>query len=222
VEQIPQSASAAAAQATQKLEAAVAANGAAGTSEAHLLLARNGAFEQFRRSYRRNAAIEENKVQLRTKYDEAKALGETVNSARTAINALKGRIEAVRRDAALSTLADLGSSEQAEAAAGADAAEQGLRAELEGAKRRYKADFAALKTLKGEIEHLQLMLEQSRRRLQVDFEAWWSAGGAKEGGAPTSAPRTAGVPPATGNAEVDAEIAQFWAARDQLVARKLS
>ena len=38
---------------------------------------------------------------------------------------------------------------------------------LEDEKRQYKEGFAQLKALKSEIEHLQHLLEQSRRRLQV-------------------------------------------------------
>ena len=37
---------------------------------------------------------------------------------------------------------------------------------MEEGKRAYKEGFAKLKELKGEIEHLQHLLEQSRRRLQ--------------------------------------------------------
>ena len=39
-------------------------------------------------------------------------------------------------------------------------------------KASYKDDFAALRPLKQEIEHLQMLLEQSRTKLQRDFEQW--------------------------------------------------
>jgi len=39
-------------------------------------------------------------------------------------------------------------------------------------KANYKGAFSQLRTLKGEIEHLQLLLEQSRRKLQQDFQQW--------------------------------------------------
>jgi len=58
-----------------------------------LLADRNKAFEHFRRSYRRNEAIEENKAVLKEKYGRAKALGERVNASRGKINALKATIE---------------------------------------------------------------------------------------------------------------------------------
>lgn len=41
-------------------------------------------------------------------------------------------------------------------------------------KASYKADFSQLRDLKGEIEHLQMLLEQSRQRLQKDFQQWLS------------------------------------------------
>lgn len=40
---------------------------------------------------------------------------------------------------------------------------------------RYKDSYGRLKGLKAEIEHLQLMLEKSRKRLQKDFEGWYEA-----------------------------------------------
>jgi kinesin family protein 6/9 len=39
-------------------------------------------------------------------------------------------------------------------------------------KSSYKAAFNQLRDLKGEIEQLQLLLEQSRQRLQRDFQQW--------------------------------------------------
>ena len=45
--------------------------------------------------------------------------------------------------------------------------EESLKEMLEEEKRQYKEGFAQLKALKSEIEHLQHLLEQSRRRLQA-------------------------------------------------------
>lgn len=39
---------------------------------------------------------------------------------------------------------------------------------------RYKITFGRLKGLKTEIEHLQLLREKSRVKLQRDFEYWWT------------------------------------------------
>ena len=54
------------------------------------------AFEGFRRSYRKNEAIEASKQELKAKYDAAKRLGEHVNGARSRINAAKAQLESVR------------------------------------------------------------------------------------------------------------------------------
>lgn len=43
---------------------------------------------------------------------------------------------------------------------------------IEQEKSSYKAAFSQLRDLKGEIEHLQLLLEQSRKNLQTDFQQW--------------------------------------------------
>jgi|EP00665_Eupelagonemidae_sp_cell47_P009083 hypothetical protein len=52
---------------------------------------------------------------------------------------------------------------------------------MEGGKRAYKEGFGQLKELKSEIEHLQHLLEQSRRRLQSDFENWYAKQGSAAG-----------------------------------------
>lgn len=38
----------------------------------------------------------------------------------------------------------------------------------------YKSTFGCLKALKTEIEHLQLLLERAKVKLQRDFQEWWS------------------------------------------------
>jgi len=209
-----------------------------GTDEAEMLIARNAAFESFRRSYRKNQVIEDNKRELKDKYDKAKALGESVNQARARINSLKAQVESVRRTRAAAGLSgigdggeDVGSEEEA-----------ALRGQIEAEKRQYKEGFAKLKEYKAEIEHLQLMLEQSRRRLQQDFENWWvtqqpaaepsplevSPPRRPRAGAVASPRSTSGGgsakpsgPPLTGNPEVDAEILAFYQAREGLVAQRM-
>ena len=38
----------------------------------------------------------------------------------------------------------------------------------------YKSTFGRLKALKTEIEHLQLLLERAKVKLQKEFQEWWS------------------------------------------------
>ena len=160
----------------ERVQKTVAAVGASGTEEAEALLARNAAFEAFRRSYRKNEVIEDNKLLLKGKYEEAKSLGERVNGHRSEINALKSRIEAARRERAVADVADGGDGGGGDGHGNGEASpeEEKLKMMLEEGKKSYKEGFAKLKELKSEIEHLQHLLEQSRRKLQQDFEGWYA------------------------------------------------
>ena len=53
-----------------------------------------------------------------------------------------------------------------------DPVEENAKAEIEQQKAAYKEAFAGLRELKQEIEHLQMLLEQSRTKLHRDFEHW--------------------------------------------------
>ncbi|KAG6930934.1 kinesin family member 6, partial [Chelydra serpentina] len=55
-----------------------------------------------------------------------------------------------------------------------DPVEEKLRAQIEEEKKSYKTMFNRLKALKIEIEHLQLLMEKAKVKLQKDFEVWWS------------------------------------------------
>lgn len=59
----------------------------------------------FRKSYRKNQAMEENKEDLRVKFERGKELGQLVNSSRAEINKLKTQIEEIRKERALLGLA---------------------------------------------------------------------------------------------------------------------
>jgi hypothetical protein len=56
------------------------------------LMDRANCFEMFRKSYRKNEAMEENKEILKEKYAKGKALGNAVNAARARINELKNQV----------------------------------------------------------------------------------------------------------------------------------
>ncbi|XP_071963656.1 kinesin-like protein KIF6 [Antedon mediterranea] len=128
-------------------------------------IGRQEAFDIFKRDYRNNSAIEKQKQVLKIKYNEAKALGQQVNSARQQINKLKGHIEHYRMQQAVRSTANENEP---------DEIEQNLRREMEKEKQSYKDAFNQLKILKTEIEHLQHLLEKSRLQLQKDFEIWWA------------------------------------------------
>ena len=118
-----------------------------------------------------DALTEENKALLRSKYTEAKALGEAVNACRARIQGMKTYMEQKRMLQAV----DGGGTGAAGAEAPALDAE--LAQVMDGIGREksaYRSSFERLKELKREIEHIQRLLEQSRRRVQADFEQWYA------------------------------------------------
>ncbi|XP_040203793.1 kinesin-like protein KIF6 [Rana temporaria] len=132
-------------------------------------LGRQEAFEIFKRDYPDRVGIEDNKALLKQRFAEAKSLGEEVNNVRKRINHLKGEVEKRRMQRAA-----LGVSSSSDELNEYDPAEDELRGQMEDEKKRYKTLFNRLKSLKTEIEHLQLLLEKAKVRLLKDFEEWWS------------------------------------------------
>uniref|UniRef100_A0A673CBS2 Kinesin family member 6 n=1 Tax=Sphaeramia orbicularis TaxID=375764 RepID=A0A673CBS2_9TELE len=55
-----------------------------------------------------------------------------------------------------------------------DPVEENLQTHIEQEKKAYKSTFGRLKALRTEIEHLQLLLERAKVKLQRDFHKWWS------------------------------------------------
>ncbi|XP_064365604.1 kinesin-like protein KIF6 isoform X2 [Dromaius novaehollandiae] len=127
------------------------------------------AFEVFKRDHADSITIEDNKQLLRQRFAEAKSLGEKVNEVRNKINHLKGEI--TQRHIQKAALAVASPSEELNKL---DPIEEKLRAQIEEEKKSYKTMFSRLKGLKVEIEHLQLLMEKAKVKLQKDFELWWS------------------------------------------------
>ncbi|XP_045919303.1 kinesin-like protein KIF6 isoform X2 [Micropterus dolomieu] len=55
-----------------------------------------------------------------------------------------------------------------------DPVEENLCKHIEQEKQAYKSTIGRLKALRTEIEHLQLLLERAKVKLQKDFHKWWS------------------------------------------------
>ncbi|KAM4692828.1 kinesin-like protein KIF6 [Discoglossus pictus] len=138
-------------------------------AEEEMSLGRQEAFEIFKRDYPERVTVEDNKALLKQRYAEAKSLGEEVNRVRNRINQLKAEVELRRMQRAAQ-----GVSSPSDESNKYDPAEEELRAQMEHEKKRYKTLFNRLKSLKTEIEHLQLLLEKAKVKLQKDFEVWWS------------------------------------------------
>lgn len=130
---------------------------------------RQEAFDIFRRDYKNNHVIEQNKAELKAKMKEAKQIGSVVNKVREKINSLKSSIEQRRVSMAVQGLVT--SEGQG---SHMDPVEEDLKRQIEREKESYKNTFSRLRELKTGIEHLQHILEQQRVRLQKDFENWFA------------------------------------------------
>ena len=186
---------------------------------------RNAAFEHFKRAHAARGAVEANKKTLREQYATAKKLGEAVNASRTAIASMKSDIEKARVKRAFfaeePTACDTGdhAHDEMRTAYGDSNETRALLQKVDEEKRAYKKNYDALRDLKKEIERVQSMLERSRGRVMREFEDWFGEGdsdGTRDAGDGDAGDGDAGVP-STGNAEADADIAAFYAARRKLL-----
>ncbi|XP_032537342.1 kinesin-like protein KIF6 isoform X3 [Chiroxiphia lanceolata] len=127
------------------------------------------AFEVFKRDHADSITIEDNKQLLKQRFAEVKCLGEKLNKVRSKINCLKGEI--TQRHIQRAALAVSSPSEELNMF---DPVEEKLRMQIEEEKKSYKTMFNRFKGLKVEIEHLQLLMEKVKMKMQKDFEVWWS------------------------------------------------
>uniref|UniRef100_A0A8B9CUY5 Kinesin-like protein n=1 Tax=Anser brachyrhynchus TaxID=132585 RepID=A0A8B9CUY5_9AVES len=127
------------------------------------------AFEVFKWEHADSITIEDNKQLLKQRFAEAKCLGEKIHEVRNKINHLKG--ELTQRHIQRAVLAVSNPSEDLNTL---DPVEEKLRTQIEEEKKSYKTMYNRLKGLKVEIEHLQLLMEKAKVKLQKDFEVWWS------------------------------------------------
>ncbi|XP_059137616.1 kinesin-like protein KIF6 isoform X2 [Peromyscus eremicus] len=132
-------------------------------------LGRQEAFEIFKRDHADSVTIEDNKQILKQRFSEAKALGESINETRSKIGQLKDAITQRHLQQAA-----LGVSENRITPSLPDLQEEKLRSQLEEEKSRYKSTFMRLKALKVEIEHLQLLMDKAKLKLQKEFDVWWA------------------------------------------------
>ena len=123
-------------------------------------------FEMFRKSYRKNEAMEENRALLKEKYGRGKQLGMSVNATRTQIKDLTNQIEQIRKQNALRGMVD----DNGEIVRTDE--EEALQLQINKLKQTYQKEYNELKDLKTEIERIQNLLEKCRVRMQKDFEQW--------------------------------------------------
>ena len=131
------------------------------------LMDRTKAFEMFRKSYRRNEAMDENKTLLKEKFTMGKKLGQEVNTTRGKIKELTNKLDSLRKDNALRGMVD----KDGEIIKTSE--EDQLQSEINNAKGIYQSQYSELKELKGDIERIQTLLERSKERMKKDFEQWF-------------------------------------------------
>ncbi|KAL3048924.1 hypothetical protein OYC64_008413 [Pagothenia borchgrevinki] len=128
------------------------------------------AFEIFIRDHEDHLTIEDNKKLLKQRSAEARRIGEELNEARNRINELKKQLEVQRRQRAAHAVMQNHQEIEEEY----DPVEENLCKHIEQEKKAYKSAIGRLKALRTEIEHLQLLLERAKVKLQKDFHQWWS------------------------------------------------
>ncbi|XP_073725556.1 kinesin-like protein KIF6 isoform X1 [Misgurnus anguillicaudatus] len=126
------------------------------------------AFEIFLRDHEDHLTIEDKKTILKERFAEAKSLGEHVNQIRRQVNELKLQLKMRRMQVAAQGLT--GNQKESDS----DQVEERILNQIEEEKKNYKITSGRLKGLKTEIDHLQMLLEKSKMKLQRDFEHWWT------------------------------------------------
>ncbi|KAM9355024.1 kinesin-like protein KIF6 [Pholidichthys leucotaenia] len=136
-----------------------------------LSVGKQEAFETFIRDHKDHLTIEDNKSLLRQRAAEVRKLGQKLNKAKDTINELKKQLDVRRRQtAAHGVVGDHGNMEE-----DVDPVETNLCRRIEQEKQVYHSTVGHLKGLRTEIEHLQLLLERAKVKLQRDFNKWWSS-----------------------------------------------
>nr|XP_046268924.1 kinesin-like protein KIF6 isoform X3 [Scatophagus argus] len=135
-----------------------------------LSVAKQEAFDTFIKEHEDHLTIEDNKKILKQRAAEARRLGEQLMEARERINELKKQLALQRRQRAAHGV--MGNHTGAEEEV--NPVEENLCKHIDQEKKLYKSTIGRLKALRTEIEHLQLLLERTKVKLQKDFEKWWS------------------------------------------------
>ncbi|RVE66374.1 hypothetical protein OJAV_G00106690 [Oryzias javanicus] len=127
------------------------------------------AFEIFIKNHKEQQIIEDNKKMIKKRSAEARTLSEQLNQVRSRIAELKTQLQKRRRQSAAQTV------EGNHPAGGRlDPIEEDLCEQIKQEKIAYKTTIGRLKALSTEIEHLQLLVEKVKVKIQTDFQKWWN------------------------------------------------
>ncbi|XP_014833684.1 PREDICTED: kinesin-like protein KIF6 [Poecilia mexicana] len=140
------------------------------SSGSKLSMGKQEAFEIFIRDHEEHQTIEENSNILKERSDEARRLGEQLKGARNRITELKKQLETRRRQRAAQAVTgnDMQDGEEN------DPLEESLCKQIKQEKVTYNSNLGRLKALRTEIEHLQLLMDRVKVKIQKDFLKWWS------------------------------------------------
>uniref|UniRef100_A0A665UZM5 Kinesin family member 6 n=1 Tax=Echeneis naucrates TaxID=173247 RepID=A0A665UZM5_ECHNA len=191
-----------------------------------LSMGKQEAYETFIRDHEDYPTIEDNKNILRERLVTSRTSCETI--------ILHCDITFLALCAPNFTVGVMGNYTEAEEEV--DSVEENLCKHIEQERKAYKSSIDRLKALRTEIEHLQLLLERAKVKLQRDFHKWWnqetfSVQQAEtriqtpphlftiQGWALSTTKLSSSSIPLTGDQQTDADILAFVRARQNLLNR---
>ena len=133
----------------------------------------SAAFDFFRQRYPGTVCLNETKTKLKSKYQEAKDVGQIVQRSKAVINKHSRAIESLRRSRAMDGLAS-GETFDQERIMEPHPDEQVHRDAVQQEKIVYRDAINRLRELKSQIEYSQKLVEKNRLALQRDFDVWYA------------------------------------------------
>jgi len=127
------------------------------------------AFEYYCKNFADTKSLDIQKKDLKERYGEAKETGARVNETRRKINKIKTSIEQLRVKKSMLQEGKHTDEELQQF----EAREDELFSEFELAKQDYKINFANLRGMRSEIEHIQKLMEKSKKVLLKQFGEWF-------------------------------------------------
>jgi hypothetical protein len=162
------------------------------------------AFEKFRKSYRRNQAMEENKAILKERMIEGKQTGMQAKDIKDEMKHITGKIEELRQEKVMQgQVDDEGNIMNIE--------EDELQTQLQFLKGKYQEKYNQLKVLKAEIDRLRNQIDRCWKQLQKDFEDWYRMYPNKEAKNPLEM---------TSDKNVQDDLKAFYKAKEQIYNHK--
>ncbi|ORC85050.1 kinesin [Trypanosoma theileri] len=129
-------------------------------TDADLLQDRAIAFEAFKRSYRQCTKVEENKRELKGRYETCKATARQLNETVDRIKQVKAHIQRLRAERAMQGVEEV------------DETERAALEELTTQKNAYNELAESLRQQKEAIDAMHIFMKRAQEQLTKDFEDW--------------------------------------------------